>query len=96
MELDKEDPIVSQPGFILWSSPKSSNLLLPRQNLSIIWYISAGFSVEPSGGSSSTITSVSILAWIKWESEALRTSPFKPTRQCSFILCRIPYPLQPT
>ena len=77
---------MSHPFLILCVSPNSSIFFLPKQNLSIISYNSYGFCVNPISGSSSTITSVSMLAWIKWESLAFFTSPFNPTKQCSFTL----------
>jgi len=60
--LCKELPNVNHPDLLFLSSPNNSILFLPIQNLSIILYNSTGFSVLPCGGSSSTITSVSILA----------------------------------
>ena len=40
-------PTVSHPVRMLWSSPKSSNLLRPRAKCSMIRYISSGLAVEP-------------------------------------------------
>ena len=56
-------PIVTHPSLTFLSLPNNSSLLRPKQNLSIISYISIGLAVhDKSNGSSDTITSASKLA----------------------------------